>query len=269
MKKIKPFIWGAALIFLFIICRTFWFSYHKSQGFSVSKMTASIPHEEKWGLPKLSIDQEERLKDIFQQRFHFFSSGYQSYAFISEDERTIIKFFRMKRLSHSMTDPFFHPQKVGMHKKNLHLIFDAYKLAYDEMREDAGLIYIHLNQTNFLKTEVAITDQEGNDHRIDLDKVHFIVQEKAEPLFVHLHKYIEKKDKEGFDKAIDALIALIKRRHEKGIGDEDRGIAENYGFIGDRPIQFDIGRIYKGKFEGEFEEIFRRLHWWMELNPIP
>lgn len=269
MKKLKSYAWGTALIFVFFVCRSLWFSYHKSPGFTVSKMTASIPHKKQWEIEEPSSLQKEQLKEIFEQKFHFLSAGYQSYAFISEDEKTIIKFFRMKRLSYSFTDPIFHPHKVEMHKKNLSLIFDAYKLAYDELRDDAGLLYIHLNKTDFLKKSLSITDQEGHEHFIDLDKAHFIVQEKAEPLFVHLHKYIERQDKEGFEKAVNALLALIKRRHEKGIGDEDKGIAENYGFIGDRPIQFDIGRIYKGNFEGEYEEILKRLNWWMHLNPIP
>lgn len=232
-------------------------------------MSAAISNRKEWEVAKPDQKQEEQLKEIFKQKFHFLASGYQSYAFISEDERTIIKFFRMKRLSYALSDHLFHPDKVEMHKKNLSLIFNAYKLAYEELREDAGLLYIHLNKTNFLKTKLSITDQGGNESLVDLDKVHFIVQEKAEPLFVHLRKFIDQNDKKGFENAKDALLALIKRRQGKEIGDEDKGIAENYGFIGERPIQFDIGRIYKGKIEGEYEEILQRLNWWMHLNPFP
>ncbi len=264
MKKISLCI--GALIALFLICRPLWIAFHKSQGFSVSKMSASLPFEKQWEVPPPS---QEQLEEIFNQKFHFLSAGYQAYAFMSEDEKTIIKFFRMKRLTHSWLDPLFHPDKVKTHKKNLYLLFDAYKLAYDKMGEDAGLVYIHLNQTDFIHKKLSITDQSGKEHLIDLDKVHFALQEKAEPLFIYLLKFVEQKDKEGLQKAMDALLTLIQRRQTQGIGDEDRGIAENYGFIGERPIQFDIGRIYKGKFEGEYEEILRRLHWWVQLNPIP
>ena len=265
----KKYLWFLVAVCIILLGRQGWFFVHKSPGFSVSKMKAPIPYTPEWDVALPWGEQEERLNEIFTQKFYFYSSGYQSYAFISEDEKTIIKFFRMKRLSYSFFDPLLHPRKVELHKKNLSLIFDAYKLAYEEMREDTGLLYIHLNKTNFFKKTLSITDQKGNEHFVDLDKVSYIVQERAEPLFVHLHKYIERKDKEGFDGAVNALLALIKRRHDKGIGDEDRGISENYGFIGERPIQFDIGRIYKGNFEGEYEEILKRLNWWVHLNPIP
>ncbi|HSX12202.1 MAG TPA: hypothetical protein VLF61_01800 [Rhabdochlamydiaceae bacterium] len=262
-------VWAAFLfVGLFFVGRSLWFAYHKSPGFSVSKMKASITPRKEWEVPRPEGAQEEELREIFKQKFYFLSAGYQSYAFISEDERTIIKFFRMKRLSHASTDALFHPKKVETHKKNLSLIFNPYNLAYDEFKEDSGLIYIHLNKTDFLNAMLSITDQSGREALVDLDGLHFVIQEKAESLFPYLHKFIEKKDKEGFDRAVAALLALIQRRHEKGIADEDKGIAENYGFIEDRPIQFDIGRIYKGKIEGEYEEILRRLHWWMQLNPI-
>lgn len=264
----KSILWTLLFIGLFFGGRSLWFAYHKAPGFSVSKMKASIENKKEWEIARLEGEQEERLREIFKQKFYFLSAGYQSYAFISEDEQTIIKFFRMKRLSHDAADTLFHPKKVETHKKNLDLIFNAYKLAYEELKEDSGLLYIHLNKTDFLNARLSITDQSGQENHINLDELHFVVQEKAEPLFPYLHKFIEKKDKEGFDRAVAALLALIQRRHGKGIADEDKGIAENYGFIGERPIQFDIGRIYKGKIEGEYEEILRRLDWWMQLNPM-
>lgn len=262
MKKIVLLL---AIVALFFAGRSLWFTYHKSQGFSISKMQASIPFHAEW---EVVYPQGEHLQELFKQKFHFLSSGYQSYAFISEDERTIIKFFRMKRLTHSFTDPLFHPQKVQEHRKNLFSIFNAYKLAYDEMREDAGLVYIHLNKTDFINTELSITDLKGDEHLVNLDGVYFIVQEKAELLFEHLGKLLERKDKEKFQKCVNSFLELVNRRLNKGIADEDKGISQNYGFIDDRPIQFDIGRIYKGKEEGEYEEILNRLHWWMHLNNL-
>lgn len=264
MKKIKYCALIFFLIVLFFSGRALWFSIHKSQGFSLSKMKASLPHRKEWEITPLPPAQQEQLQELLRQKFHFLSSGYQSYAFISEDEKTIIKFFRMKRLTSSLTDPFFHPKKVKEHKKNLEAIFNAYKLAYEEMREDAGLLYIHLNQSNDLKTRITISDYSGKEQKIDLDGIYFIVQERAEPLFNHLHALLG--DQEKFSLAINSFIDLVKRRLSKGIADADKGISENYGFIGDRPIQFDIGRIYKGKEEGEYEEICRRLDWWLRLN---
>jgi hypothetical protein len=234
----------------------------KEPGFSLSKMTASLPYREKWEaeIPK------ELLEEACRQKFHFFSAGYQSYAFISEDERIIIKFFRMKRLSATLWNRLIHPKRAKANQENLELIFNGYKLAYEEMRQDAGLLCIHLNQTKDLCKKLTIVDQGGKEHRIDLDTVYFVVQEKAEPLFSYLHKRVG--DRAELNRAVEAFLALVKRRHARGIADDDQGIAENYGFVDGRPIQFDIGRIHKGSFEGEYEEILRRLHWWMHLNNL-
>jgi len=78
---------------------------------------------------------------------------------------------------------FWHPEKADYRRQNLFSIFRAHKLAYTEIKADTGLIYIHLNKSDHLKTQLKVVDRLGRTHHIDLDKTEFIVQEKAELIF--------------------------------------------------------------------------------------
>ena len=46
----------------------------------------------------------------------------------------------------------------------------------------------------------------------------------------------------------------------------DKAVKNNYGFVGDRPIHLDIGRLYKGHKPHDYERIAARIQLWLEEN---
>lgn len=236
---------------------------NKSLWFSSARITSTFSYN-----PDLAIEEPKdlhRLKSIFQQRFKYLAVGSQSYAFVSEDGKYVIKFFIMKHLIPRISD-LWSPEKIEHRRENLLSIFNAHKLAYEELREDAGLIYIHLNKSDHLKTQLSVVDRLGRTHSIDLDKVEFVVQEKAELIFTRLKKLLNQKNPEKIKQCIDATLQLVQRRIERGISDHDKAVKHNYGFIGDRPIHLDIGRIEKVCKPKERERIAERINKWLEEN---
>lgn len=246
------------IVLLALTLGTLWFSNHKSYGFSVSKITSSLPFNPKWVTNPPPPDLKQKL---FGQRYRYLASGAQLFAFASEDGKYVIKFFRMKHLIPSFNH-YFRPEKKKHREENLNIIFQAYKMAYDDLKEEAALVYLHLNKTADLQTTLTVIDKLGRQHFINLDKTEFIVQEKAELIFPHLSKLDVEKRKE----AIEAMLSLVQRRIDKGYADDDKAISHNYGFVGDRPIHLDIGRIYKGERKGEYNRIQERIDKWVKEN---
>lgn len=233
-----------------------WASQHKFLGFSVKKITSTLTHHSEWETPPPAAD-------LFDQNYSYLASGSQSYAFVSADGKYVIKFFRMKHLIPSFSD-YFRPERLKRREENLHTIFNAYKLAFDELREESGLVYLHLNKTNYLKEKLHVTDRLGRTHVIDLDKTEFIVQEKAELIFTRLAKLLGNKD--AIQQSVDAVLGLVQRRIQKGFADQDKAVSHNYGFVGDRPIHLDIGRIFKGEKKGEYDRIAARIETWLQQH---
>ncbi len=244
----------------------FWGSYqvyrNKSLWFSQARITSTFSYN-----LNLAIEEPKDLnplKSIFQQKFKYLAVGSQSYAFVSEDGKYVIKFFIMKHLIPRISDLWL-PEKIEDRRENLLSIFNAHKLAYDELREDTGLIYIHLNKSDHLKTQLNVVDRLGRTHSINLDTVEFIVQEKAELIFTRLKKLLNQ-DPTQVKQSVTAILQLVQRRIDRGISDHDKAVKHNYGFVGDRPVHLDIGRIEKVRKPKERDRIAERINKWLEQN---
>jgi hypothetical protein len=245
-----------------MIWAAYWFHNHKSLGFSVKKISSNLAPRPEWAVDDIP---KETQAAVFGQHYRYLASGTECYAFVSDDGKYVIKFFRMKHYVPSFSD-YFKPDRLKRREKNLQTIFNAYKSAYDELREETGLVFVHLNKTKSLKRQMSITDRLGRKHLIDLDRMEFIVQEKAELIFTRLKRLMDQGDQGAIDRSVQAILGLVQRRIDKGFADQDKAVSHNYGFVGDRPIHLDVGRIFKGKKENEYERIAARIKKWTEEN---
>jgi hypothetical protein len=252
------------ILVLFLAAGAFFYQKAISvEGFSEDKIASTLPVYPQWTIPAAA--ESAQIKEILGSRFKFLGEGAQAFAFESQDGKYVLKFFKMRRFSPSTAD-YLCPHVVRRRLKNLRWVFNGYKIAYDHFRQDTGLVFIHLAKTDYLKQNACIVDDKGQEHQIDLDKTEFVLQEKAELLFDRLAKLQKAGDQQGMQKSIAAVLELVKRRIDKGYADRDRGVSNNYGFVGDRAIQLDIGRLYKGVKEGQFEHVQQRIQRWQQEN---
>jgi len=252
------------LLALFLAAGAFCYQQSKTvAGFSEDKIASRLPVYPQWTIPVPA--EPLQIKEILASRFKFLGEGAQAFAFESQDGKYVLKFFKMRRFYPSKAD-YLCPHVVRRRLKNLRWVFNGYKIAYDNFRQDTGLVFIHLAKTDYLKQKVLIVDDKGIEYQIDLDKTEFVLQEKAELLFDRLTRLQRAKDQEGVQQSIAAVLQLVKRRIDKGYADRDRGVSNNYGFVGDRAIQLDIGRLYKGVKAGQYEHVQQRIERWQKEN---
>lgn len=241
----------AGIVYISPICR-------RPDTFSAKRAAISFRHHPEWDILPLSSPEQQHINQILSQPFRHLAGGSQSFAFESADGKYVIKFFRIKRL---VPRPIhcFRPKKIANRQRNLHLLFNAYKLMYEKFRKESGLVYIHLNKSKDLNLTLRVTDRMNQEHLVDLDEVPFIIQEKAELLILRLMRLKGENKSKELNQTIDSFLGLVKQRIKEGITDLDPGIEQNYGFVGDRPIQIDVGRAYVGSQLGEYERISQRL----------
>ncbi len=121
--------------------------------------------------------------------------------------------------------------------------FTSYKIAYERLREESGLLYLHLNKTKHLNLYVTIVDKLGIAHYLDLNDLEFIVQYKADLAFTRLKSLICDQRLEQGKEAIDSMLSLVICRYQRGIYDEDPRLHCNLGFMGEKAMLIDIGRL--------------------------
>ena len=73
----------------------------------------------------------------------------------------------------------------------LESIFNSYQDAYEHLRVNQGLLYIHFNKTRELKTKVHLIDQRGKLDVLDLDGIEFVVQKHAQKIYDALNGWVE------------------------------------------------------------------------------
>lgn len=246
---------------------------HLSDGFSVNKITSSFPLSPKW---EVASPKKEVVEKLLSQNFYYLRKGSQYYVFESEDRDIVLKFFRLSRyrlpgIAHLITSPAFlieirdRTEAVKQHK--LDLLFQSCKIAYEELQEETGLLYLHLNRTSNLKKTILLFDRLKRVHPINIDEYAFMIQTRGEHIFPYLTRLLEHGKKKEAEKALDDLTTLLIRRMQKGIVDNDAVIHKNTGFRENRALFLDVGAFSKKRIfdrRSYLYEITRTLRFWLE-----
>ncbi len=198
-------------------------------GFSVNKIYSDHPFEEKWEVAT-------QTSDALSQPFYFLGSGVQYYAFISEDQKTVLKIVKPYHFCPNfILSKLPLPKIKAARQRRLDAIFQSAKIAYEELKEETGLLFLHLNRTQGKFSKIKLYDKLAICHEVSLDNSAFVLQKKAEPFFSN----------SDLKQMIDKTFALIRKRSEKGIANSDAVLSKNFGFSQDEAIEIDIGSFTK------------------------
>jgi hypothetical protein len=282
MFKITLKICGFILVAIFLKK----FCYSKTDGFALYKIHSSLAYCPDWEPNPSSLQEHDQIVKIFDQPFYYLAKGAQSYVFASADGETVIKFFRIYHLRPpfwltAFTLPLplqpYRVHKMIAKRGELDKDFQSYKIAFQELKEETGLLYLHLNKTDHLKKRLTIYDKIGIAHQLDLDQMEFLLQKRATLVFPSIAHLVKTEGIDGAKQAISSLVKLLIGRCEKGIFDKDPDLNTNFGFLLHKiPVQIDIGRFRKSqehknreKYRDEIIQITDNFRQWLDLNYPP
>lgn len=238
-------------ILLLTVCVRFYFRI--TDDFRIANITYPIPYHPEWEVPPLSQAEKESLDAILNQKFSYIGKGAQSYAFGSDDGNYVLKFFKFKHLKPSLFVDYLPPigpldsyktTQIARKARKLESVFVGYRLGYAVHKNESGLIYLQLNPNQgHMNKNVIVRDKLGFERSIDLDSVVFILQEKAKTTRTVVNELLQKGDMQGVKARIGQIFNLYVLEYSKGIYDRDHGVMHNTGFVNDKPIHLDIGKL--------------------------
>lgn len=223
-----------------------------TDGFSLAHIQSTLKFAPRW---EVANQDERAARDLLAQNFYYIGKGSQCYVFASEDGDVVLKFFRHSRyrlhpLARYITAPAFiteFQQKREREKQHkLDFLFTSCLIAHQELREESGLIYLHLNKTDHLKQQVVLYDKLKRAHPIAIDEYEFMIQKKGEQIFPYLTHLLSQGKQQEAKQALTDLVALLNRRIHKGIADTDAVIHKNSGFRGQKALFLDVGGFAHG-----------------------
>ncbi|MGE5196233.1 MAG: hypothetical protein ACM3JI_02760 [Anaerolineae bacterium] len=254
----------------------------QTDGFSIAKISADLPFNPDWDVAPLSLEENSRVEKILQQPFHYLASGGQCYAFESEDGRYVLKFFKLhRRLVPRFLSSLPLPKNlkkrlsktISERRAKLCRDFNSHKLVYEELKEESGLLFVHLNTTQSLKKKLLIIDKLNIAHPLNADEHFFVLQKKAELVFPYFQELMEQNDIEQAKKAIHLMLKVLVARCQKGIYDEDPRLHRNFGFASGKAIFIDVGRFRKDPsrtsvaiYHQDLLSIVKRFKLWLQTD---
>ena len=218
-------------------------------------------------------------KGILVQPFRFLGKGGQVYAFESEDGQWVLKLLRFKSLRSRLKNrviswlPFmgdWEKNFVARRERKFAALFEGYSAAFRLNRETSGLVLLHFHPTQGEFGEVDLYDNEGVRHRLNLDTSVFIVQKKGRPVNEIIDEKMALGDVEGAAGLLQRLLEAHSEGYAKGLYDKDYGLIHNFGFIDDRPLHIDLGKVvYDERMKeasyqkADLERVMGRLKEWL------
>ena len=214
------------------------FCHKQTDGFTLAKISQTLL--EKGG--------SEVDPNLLQTPYRYLTKGGQSYVFASDDGRYILKFFRNSRLANLQLLQHLLPlssikKKIQMQEKELFETLQSFAIAQKHLKEETGLIATHLDGQIPLSAPLTIIDKLGIAHKMDANRYPFIIQERVTLVKDRIDELMHAGQVEQAHVAIASLFALVQKRIEKKIEDQDPNLSKNFGFCQNHAIQIDAGRF--------------------------
>lgn len=256
--------------------------YKVTGGFTIGNISSTLSYDKRWQT-HIPEENKQKIDAILSQKFTYLGKGCQSYVFISDDGQYVLKFFKYQRFRPQFWLPYltfipwvdqYYNFKIEQKKEKLEKIFRSWKIAYEELPEQTGVVFIHLNKESDFNQTLLIKDKMGFDHQLDAGQMEFLVQKRADMLCPTLDRFIEKGDIEGSKHLLDRLIVMIHSEYLNGYADNDHALMQNTGVIDGRPVHIDVGQfIYNdlvkdpGIYHQElYNKTFKFRHWLRKKN---
>lgn len=237
MKKILPL-----LVLLFVsICAGKALHFLKD-GFSPRRIH-SLPYA-------VEENFNDEAQKALQQTFRYIGRGRQCFAFASEDGKYVLKFprtdiYKTPFWACALPVSTYRKRLEADHRKRETFILNSFKISYDELKEQTGLLAIHLGQSFSTGQWLTLIDAAHCKHRLPLESTSFVLQYKRPILMKAFSEALQKKDVRQAEKVLDALLTAIVERASHGILNRDRSFLRNYGFDGEKAYQIDVGSFFK------------------------
>lgn len=246
--------------------------YRLTDGFLESNIAYELPYDARWESPPLDHEKKSKIDVILDQEFYYLGKGCQSYVFGSQDGKYVIKFFKYQRFKpQSWLSAFsfipavesYRLDKIEQKKRKLDYVFTSWKLAYEELQPETGVIFVHLNKIGGWDKSLVVYDKLGLKHELKLNSTEFMIQKKASMLCPELLRFQQEGDLVSAKKLIDDLLALLLGEYHRGYADNDHALMQNTGVYEGKPIHIDVGQFVKNPIAMDpkifHQELFNKM----------
>lgn len=235
-----------------------------THSFHISRLQVDLPEQENW--KTISRVPKEEVLAILSQPFTYLSRGSQAFVFASQDGKYVLKLFLFD-IKDTLLNRVFHREEMARcanvrSAKTL----DSLAMADHYFSQHTGIIYSHLNLDSDHLSSVLLRGPAWHRAWLDLNRVRFVLQVRAQPLAEPLMDAYRDNDRERFDRLIWAIDALLSERIECQIRNSDPTLFDNFGFRDEQALEIDFGNYTTNPSVDEKTRYTEQLLKWAEKN---
>lgn len=251
------FFFRFKIFFIFLVCICCLYAFTRlyfavTGGFTIGNITSELSYDQQWSTHELSAMERKEVDRALDQQYAYLGKGCQAYVFKSDDGQFVLKFFKYQRFRPQSWVNIFafipaighYQQHKAIEKKNtLDNVFRSWKIAFENLSRETGVVYLHLNKSNDLHKRMIIRDKMGMAHELDLDQMEFLVQHKAEMLCPAIEAMINQNELVQAELLIDRLLHMLLSEYARGYADNDHALMQNTGVWNGYPVHIDVGQF--------------------------
>ncbi len=206
------------------------------------------------------------IQNAFAQDYEYLDQGHQIFAFISKDGKYILKFIKNRKF------PILKniKSKRGISKRRH---YRSCEIAFEEYLEQTGLLYVHFSNITSDLPSLMVKDKVGLTYHVDLNKVEFMLQKRASTIKDRFEEYKKRGNLSLAKIDLVRTLNFVLERAQRGFFDKAPNIINNFGFIENNPVEFDVGGFYRDSnktihhfYVFEIEKLRRRITKWLDKN---
>ncbi len=197
-----------------------------------------------------AVNIPKEIFEIFSDTFTYLGHGNQSIVFEDPSETHVLKIFLRQRLK----GPKIYPQisldnLIPLHRdkrnqkkeRSLRNALKAYDEVFQNHPEIAALEAAHLSKCDCGIPKVTVTDASKKTFSLDLNRLCFVIQKKANLVYPCLTALSIEERKE----LLKAMESFLVKKAQLGYIDRETMLHmhSNYGYVNKTPIQLDVGRL--------------------------
>ncbi|NGX43364.1 MAG: hypothetical protein K940chlam7_01660 [Chlamydiae bacterium] len=270
-KAGKRFLWLCLLaLVLFGVGRLgFWVT----EGFHEGNITSDFTYDLRWDTRPLSNGEKSLVNEILSQEFTYLGKGCQSYVFLSKDNKYVLKFFKYQRFRPKFYLKWFssipavenlRQAKIVKKQRKLEGVYSGWKIAFDDLQTETGVLYVHLNKTENQLPVLTFYDKLGITHQLEMDRMEFLIQRTATMLCPELDTMMAKGETDKAKELLTQLLQMVLSEYHRGFADNDHALMQNTGVLDRKPIHVDVGQFVKDDAmrdpENYHQELFNKTY---------
>jgi hypothetical protein len=205
---------------------------------------------------------DEECSKALLQPFYYIGRGRQCFAFASKDGKYVIKLprtdiYKLPFWTRALPVTSYREKTQVAHLSQEKFILESFRIAHEELKDQTGLLAIHLGKSAPKNQKITLVDALGCKHLLPLETTSFLLQYK-QPILIKTFLEVRRQgNKKEAEQLLDALLDAIVERAQRGILNRDRSFLRNYGFDGQKAYQIDVGSFFH-KPEMALEAVYEK-----------